>query len=203
MELFICDDDGKCHLADTQTGVQGQAFMKHWYVIQTKPRREKQVGSALERQGIQVYLPLVQVRRVNPRASPVTPFFPGYLFARADLACVGVSAPNWVPGSVRLLGFDGEPAAVPDVIVEHIRERISDMERKYDLGSGPFQPGDQLRIVGGPFRDLDAVFDRALSPSGRVQVLVKFLGRIVRGEVDLSMLEKIDRPKAPHSLPAA
>ena len=176
--------------------------MQHWYVIQAKPRREKQVSNVLERQGVQVYLPLVRVRRVNPRASPVTPFFPGYLFARADLDRVGVSALNWVPGSVRLLGFDGEPAVVPDVVVEHIRQRVSYMERKYDPGSGPFQPGDPLRIVSGPFRDLEAVFDRALSPNGRMVVLVKFLGRIVRGEVDLSVLEKLERRQTQHSLPA-
>ena len=175
--------------------------MQNWYVIQTKPRREKQVSNVLERQGVQVYLPLVRVRRVNPRASPMMPFFPGYLFAQADLASVGVSALNWVPGSVRLLGFDGEPAVVPDLVVEHIRQRVSDMERKYDLGSGPFQPGDPIRIVSGPFRDLEAVFDRTLSPNGRVWVLIKFLGRIVKGEVDLSVLEKLDRRQAPHSLP--
>lgn len=194
--------DGKCHLADTRAGAQGNACMQHWYVIQTKPRREKQVGNVLERQGVQIYLPLVQVRRVNPRACPVVPFFPCYLFARADLTCVGVSALNWVPGSIRLLGFDGEPAVVPDVIVEHIRERVSDMERKYHLGSCPFQPGDPVRIASGPFRDLEAVFDQALSPNGRMVVLVKFLGRIVRGEVDLSVLEKLERRQPQHSPPA-
>ena len=177
--------------------------MQNWYVIQTKPRRERQVGSVLERQGIQVYLPLVRVRRVNPRASPVTPFFPGYLFARADLASIGASALNWVPGSVRLLGFDGEPALVPDVIVEHIRQRVSDLDRQYDLGSGPFKPGDPVRIISGPFRDLEAVFDLTLSSSGRVLVLVKFLGRIVRGEVDLGVLEKVNRRQALKSQPAA
>lgn len=177
--------------------------MQNWYVIQTKPRKEKQVGSVLERQGIQVYLPLVRVRRVNPRASPVAPFFPGYLFARADLASVGVSALNWVPGSVRLLGFDGEPALVPDVVVEHIRRRVSDLDRQYELGSGPFQPGDPVRIISGPFRDLEAVFDRTLSPTGRAMVLVKFLGRIVRGQVDLAVLEKVERRQALKSLPAA
>lgn len=92
--------------------------MQHWYVIQTKPRLEGQVRATLERKGMQVYLPLICVRRVNPRARPLASFFPCYVFALADLACVGVSALQWTPGVVRVLGFDGEPAIVPDTVVQ-------------------------------------------------------------------------------------
>ena len=169
--------------------------MQHWYVIQTKPRLEDQVRAALERKGIEIYLPLVRVRRVNPRARPWAPFFPCYVFARADLACVGVSALQWTPGSVRMLGFDGEPAVVPDAVVEYIRQRVSKVEHSNTIGLGPFQPGDTVRITSGPFRDLEAVFDRALSPHGRSQVLIKFLGRVVRSEIDVTALEKLS-PRA-------
>lgn len=168
--------------------------MQNWYVIHTKPRSEQQVNEYLANKGLQVYLPLIRVKRVNPRARPVVPFFAGYLFVRVDLAEVGISALNWAPGVVRLLEFDGEPAIVPDAVIEHIRQRIPQVEREGTLGLGPFHPGDRVRIAAGPFRDLEAVFDRALSPSGRVQVLIEFLGRVVRGEVRLEMLEKIYRP---------
>lgn len=167
--------------------------MKSWYVVQTKPRSERQVCDVLSRKDIEVYLPLVRVHRVNPRARPVVPFFPCYLFVRVELASVGVSALNWAPGAVRLLAFDGEPAVVPDAVVEHIRRRIPEVERSGELGLGPFRPGDRVRITSGPFRDLEAVFDRALSPNGRVQVLIEFLGRVVKGEVKLDTLEKLER----------
>jgi transcriptional antiterminator RfaH len=168
--------------------------MQHWYIIQTKPRLEDQVRAALERKGIEIYLPMVRVRRVNPRARPRAPFFPCYVFARADLASVGVSALQWTPGAVRVLGFDEDPAIVPDSVVEYIRQRVSVIEYRGTTGLGPFQPGDVVRITSGPFRDLEAVFDRALSPNGRSQVLIKFLGRLVRSEIDVTALEKLYRP---------
>jgi len=167
--------------------------MQKWYVIQTKARNEQQVCSALENKGVEVYLPLVKVHRVNPRARPVVPFFPGYLFVRVDIDEIGKSALNWVPGVLRLLEFGGVPAVVPDLVIEHIQQRIPQVERSGDLGLGPFKPGDPVRITSGPFRDLEAIFDKALSGKGRVQVLVEFLGRIVKGEVTLDALEKLER----------
>ncbi len=167
--------------------------MQNWYVIQTKTRNEEQVRDVLTRKGIEVYLPLVRVHRVNPRARPIAPFFPRYLFVRVDLPSVGVSALNWAPGVVRLLEFDGIAAVVPDFVIEQIRQRVPQVEREGQLGLGPFHPGDRVRITAGPFRDLEAVFDRALSPNGRMQVLIEFLGRLVRGEVDLEALEKVEQ----------
>jgi transcriptional antiterminator RfaH len=93
-----------------------------------------------------------------------------------------------------LLGFGGEPAIVPDTVVQHIRQRVSEVEHPDDTGLGLFRPGDVVRITSGPFRDLEAVFDRALSPQGRSQVLIKFLGRLVRSEIDVTALEKLYRP---------
>lgn len=167
--------------------------MQNWYVVHTKPRSEVQVRNTLSPKCTEVYLPLVRVHRVNPRARPVMPFFPGYLFVRVDMACVGTSALNWAPGVLRLLSFDGEPAIVPDAVIEHIRRRIPEVERSGELGLGPFRQGDLVRITAGPFRDLEAVFDQALSPNGRMQVLIEFLGRVVKSEVSLDALEKLDR----------
>jgi len=48
----------------------------HWYAVQTKPRAERQAKEALLHNGVVVYLPLVKVARVNPRAQPVVPLFP-------------------------------------------------------------------------------------------------------------------------------
>ena len=36
----------------------------------------------------------------------------------------------------------------------------------------PFQHGQQVRIINGPFRDFDAIFDGYLSGSKRVALLI-------------------------------
>ena len=164
-----------------------------WYTVQTKPRAEHQAKAALLHNGVMVYLPLVKVARVNPRARPVAPLFPGYLFAQADLDQVGQSAINWTPGVVRLVSFGSDPVAVPDAVIEHIKRRSAEMEKSGEFGLGPFRHGDHVRIATGPLKDLDAVFDQRLSARGRARVLIEFLGRLTAAEVDLDALEKLDQ----------
>jgi transcription elongation factor/antiterminator RfaH len=169
----------------------------HWYTVQTKPRAERQVEAALSGKGLTVYLPLVKVERVNPRARPVVPLFPTYLFVHVDLEEVGQSAVNWVPGVIRLVNFGGEPAAVPDAVIDHVKRRLGEMQKSGEFGLGPFRHGDHVRITTGPLRDLDAVFDQRLSAKGRARVLIEFLGRLTATEVDLDVLEKRDQRNWP------
>ena len=53
-----------------------------WYVIQSKPRQEAKACQELEKQGYQVFLPTIQVEKVQggQRLEKEEPFFPRYLF---------------------------------------------------------------------------------------------------------------------------
>ena len=166
-----------------------------WYTVQTKPRAEEQAKAALLRKSLTVYLPTVRVARVNPRARPVVPLFPNYLFVQTDLDQVGRSAINWAPGVVRLVSFGSDPVAVPDAVIQHIKRRVAEVQERGELGLGPFRHGDHVRITSGPFRDLDAVFDQPLTARGRARVLIEFLGRLTAAEIDLEKLEKLDQRK--------
>jgi transcriptional antiterminator RfaH len=165
----------------------------HWYTVRTKPRAERQVQAALTRKGLTVYLPMVKVARVNPRARPIMPLFPGYLFVQADLEQVGQSAINWAIGVASLVSFGGEPAMVPEAVIQHIQSRVAEVQASGTFGLGRLHKGDHVRITGGPLRDLDAVFDQPLSAKGRARVLIEFLGRLTATEVDLEALEKLDQ----------
>ena len=164
-----------------------------WYTVRTKPRAEQQVEAALTRRGLTVYLPMVKVARVNPRARPITPLFPGYLFVQADLEQVGQSAINWAVGVASLVSFGGEPAVVPEAVIQHIQSRVVEVQQSGALGLGRLHKGDRVRITTGPLRDLDAVFDQPLSAKGRARVLIEFLGRLTAAEVDLEALDKLDQ----------
>jgi transcriptional antiterminator RfaH len=164
-----------------------------WYAVQTKPRTEEQAKAALAHKGLLVYLPMVKVARVNPRARPVVPLFPGYLFVQTDLDQIGRSAINYVPGVVRLVSFGSDPVAVPDSVIQHIKRRVAEVQESGELGLGLLRHGDRVRITSGPLRDLDAVFDQPLSAKGRTRVLIEFLGRLTAAEVDVSMLDKLDQ----------
>jgi len=164
-----------------------------WYTVHTKPRAEQQVEAALTRKGLTVYLPMVKVARVNPRARPIMPLFPGYLFVQADLEQVGQSAINWAVGVANLVSFGGEPAVVPEAVIQHIQSRVVKVQQDGTFGLGRLHKGDHVRITTGPLRDLDAVFDQPLSAKGRARVLIEFLGRLTAAEVDLEALDKLDQ----------
>jgi hypothetical protein len=66
-----------------------------WYTIFTKPHKEAQVRDYLQSKNIEIYFPTLHVKPVNPRSATVHRYFPSYLFARANLAEVGVS---WLAG---------------------------------------------------------------------------------------------------------
>ena len=165
-----------------------------WYVVQTKMYNEEQaavaLAVALAGKELSVYLPRVKARRVNPRARPLVPLFPGYLFVQVDLQRVGVSAINWVPGVVRLVDFGDGPVVVPDEVVAHVKRRVAEMQADGEEWAESFRHGDRVRICSGPLRDLDAVFERQLTGKARARVLVDLLGRLTSTEVDLVVLEK-------------
>jgi transcription antitermination factor NusG len=82
---------------------------------------------------------------------------------------------------------------VPEAVIQHVKQRLAEVEKSGEFGLGPFRHGDHVRLTTGPFRDLDAVFDQRLSAKGRVRVLIEFLGRLTATEVDVDALEKLDQ----------
>jgi transcriptional antiterminator RfaH len=162
--------------------------MMHWYAIYTKPRKEHQVDLTLQGQGIETYLPTVQ-RKVRRRDRPDrVVYFPCYLFARIDLTVVPRSSIDWMPGIRRIVGTGDQPAIVADEIVELVRQRLDTIEQ---VGYGRLKQGDRVRIMSGPLRDLEAVFDKPLSTANRVRILLDVVGRMTPVEIDYSEIKSV------------
>ncbi len=149
--------------------------MQFWYALNTKPHQERCVAEQLRCRGLEVYLPIVRVNPVNPRASRERPYFPGYLFARLDFQTVGFSAVQWTPGLRRIVKFGEVPGIVPDALIGELRRRLARISAAGGLVFGDLHPGDVVRIVSGPLAGYEAVFDRRLSGSDRVRVLLEIM----------------------------
>lgn len=159
-----------------------------WYVMHTKPRKEQQAHAYLLAHGYEDYFPAVSVKRVDPRSSDVEPFFPGYLFVLLDLAEVGLSALQWVPGTKGLVQFGGEPTPVPSIVIDQLRARLA-------LPSNPprermFEAGDLVEIVAGPLAGYEGIFDVELSSNQRVQILLELLGGLARVTLSRDTIKK-------------
>ena len=96
----------------------------HWYVIRSKPRKEEALWRQVKSKDIEVYFPRLRVNPVNPRSRKLVPYFPGYMFVQVDLEEIGLSTLQWMPYSIGLVSFGGEPAAVQEHLIHEIRKRV-------------------------------------------------------------------------------
>lgn len=143
-----------------------------WFALFAKPRSEHKVAAALLAKGIVAYVPslIYHGKRGNMLAKP---FFPRYLFARFDWQNAR-SAVQWTPGVAQLVIFDDRPAWLSDDQVALIKQRLTEIDGDSWLR---LKPGERVRVTAGPFRGLEAVFDRHLNGEVRVAILLQILGR--------------------------
>ena len=156
-----------------------------WYALRSKSRKEDVVWRQVLSQGFEAYYPRMRVHPVNPRARKIIPYFPGYLFVRMDLEAVGLSVFQWMPHTLGLVSFGGEPATVPDHLVYAIHKRVDEINVAGGEVFDGLKPGDTIWISDGPFRGYEAIFDARLPGSERVRVLLEFLGNKRRVPLDL------------------
>ena len=148
----------------------------NWYALRSKPRKEDVVWRQALSQGFEVYYPRLRVHPVNPRSRKVKAYFPGYLFVQADVENTGVALFQWMPHTLGLVNFGGEPAVVPDHLVQAIRQRVDQINAAGGEVFDGLKPGQVVWISDGPFRGYEAIFDARLPGNERVRVLLEFLG---------------------------
>lgn len=160
-----------------------------WYLVHCQPGRETHAASSLRRLlNLSVFLPENQIRlRGEIRGIP---FFPGYLFALADLQKVPLSAINTCPGVLRLVGFGGHPQPVPASVVEAIAQQLDRLHEGGEPPYHPFCPGDAVRMKSGLLQELHMVFVGSAGPGHRVHILLEFMGRLTKTRVDVDALER-------------
>ena len=146
--------------------------MPRWYLIQCKPRQEARAEENLERQGFVCFRPFHAQEKVvkGKRTRVEEPLFPGYIFIRLRVT------DDWSPlrstrGVARRVSFGNKPAVVDECIIECLRQRTA-------AGPEPqlFTSGQCLRIIDGPFAELEAVF-MGMDGDERVVVLLNLLQR--------------------------
>ena len=166
-----------------------------WYALRSKPRKEDVLWRQVRTRGFEVFYPRVRVHPVNPRSKKVKPYFPGYMFVRADLEDVGRSTFQWMPHSLGLVIFGDEPAAVPDHLIVELQKRIEDLAKAGGELFDGLNKGDTVRISSGPFRGYEAIFDARLPGKERVRVLLELLGnqRRVPLELKAGQIEREDK----------
>ena len=161
-----------------------------WYVVQTKPGNEHRVEMNLFHQEIEVFLPLLETFQYSHAKvlQKIKPLFANYLFAKLDIDAHYYKV-KWTRGVNKILGSGVEPVPMSEKVIQTIRERtgkgnLVKMEEEW-------REGDPVRINSGPFKELIGVFQKKMSDSGRVRILLNLIGVDVPVQISRWQIKKV------------
>jgi len=170
-------------------GIQGQRKSR-WHVALMEPRAarltqdaEGKWGSTPERvlraRGYEVYYPALP-QNVHKSYGTIKlmmrPMFPGYMFVNQSSS--GWEALRTTPGMRTvdsLLMVDGHFAVLPDGEID----RIAAKERELSAPKLPYNVGDTVQVVDGPWRGLYGEIE-TLDDASRIALLMDIFRRKVR-----------------------
>ena len=156
-----------------------------WYVAYTLPRHEKAVADRLSKMEVETYLPLYSAMHSwnHRRVRVELPLFPGYVFVRMDIA----RKPRILghPGVIRMVGFNGRAAALPDGEIEALRSSLAMCKAE----PYPFlTAGKRVRIHSGPLAGLEGKIVRRKG-TVRLVVLINLIQRAILIELDAAQAQ--------------
>jgi transcriptional antiterminator RfaH len=177
--------------------IQTESTESAWYCLRSQPKHEHIAAAHLRLlQGVTVFCPRIRFKRATRQGLVwvTEAMFPGYLFARFELAARHRQV-RYSHGVSGILRFADRYPTIEEEALAHLRGQTGAAEIKeldYKISEG-----DQVQIVGGAFVGLDAVVTQVLSAKERVKVLMEFLGRKMEAEVQWSsVLRQVSHPLA-------
>jgi transcriptional antiterminator RfaH len=162
-----------------------------WFLVQTKPKQEDRAVENLELQGVNAFCPKVFVEKLSRGKRKVTKevLFPNYLFVQIDQDNVSALSVNYTRGVNRIISFGNKPSAVPDELIAQLKQRV-DQNNNSMITDLPEQ-GEQLQVLDGPFRGLNAIFSQ-IDGDSRAIVLITILSQKVKAVLPLASLSRSD-----------
>ncbi len=163
--------------------------MKHWYALNTKPRKEAIAEENLRRQSFETYFPRIQqARRYRGKwSSVVEPLFFRYIFIRLNMGRENIAPIRSTRGVTRLVSFGGNPATVPDALIEALKRSADPQTGIHLPDRALFEPGEEVRVLDGPLSGLRGIFQQAQGED-RAIILLDFLGKSQRVCIPLNQL---------------
>jgi transcriptional antiterminator RfaH len=147
----------------------------------------------LSKQANESFLPMLLNKQVSRGKEPLqtlVPLFPCYVFAHFDVQTTLHSIQRSY-GVVGVVCAGSEPCEVPEFVIHEIKER--QRNGVIELPDKAYRSGQKVVIIGGPMKGIQAVFEKYLSGSDRVAVILKLIGSIdVRAVIPSYRLSNVD-----------
>lgn len=170
-----------------------------WYVLRVIGSRERRVEARLRSESQRlnmtdyirdVLVPVEKVYQIRngKKVTKEKVLFSGYVFVEAAL--VG-EVPHFITEQPDVIGFlprpDGSPSYLQDSEVERLLGREDSQEEGYEQMAVPYEVGDTVKVIDGPFNTFTGVISRVDDEKKKLEILVKIFDR--KTPVELSFLQ--------------
>ncbi|MCH8273848.1 MAG: transcription termination/antitermination factor NusG [Armatimonadetes bacterium] len=171
-----------------------------WYAVHTLAGHEKKVRRLLERiaanEGLwereifEMLIPEEEVLRTREGRRTVTlrKVFPGYVLIRMNLTEETELFIKRIPGVTGFVSSGKKPVPMEDSEIQAIMTRLEESRERPHV---PWQRGDSVRIVEGPFADFPGKIEEVIADRQKLKVLLTIFGRDTPVELDFTQVEKV------------
>ncbi|MCQ2308650.1 MAG: UpxY family transcription antiterminator [Bacteroidales bacterium] len=169
----------------------GKNITAKWYAVYVKSRFEKKSAWLLERDGVEVYLPLIKrIKQWSDRRKEVEePLFKSYVFVHTDLRNYYEILNS--PGVVKFICFEGKPVDMPDNQIVAIKEYVGQVEHEGEVAvPSDFHEGQLVTIKYGSMKGLQGHLTEILG-NHYVVVDIEIVGNSLPMKISKSMIEAV------------
>ncbi|MFW6159048.1 MAG: transcription termination/antitermination protein NusG [Planctomycetota bacterium] len=174
--------------------------MKQWYVLRVQTNREEKVRDALQTRvraaGLEeeisdILVPTEKVSEIKSGKKTISEhkIYPGYVFVEMELTEQTTALVKNCPGIGDFLGASGEATPLSDREVEKVTAEAESKEEAPTIKID-FEPGDNIRIAEGAFKNFEGTVDDILPEKGLLRVVVTIFGRPTPVELEYWQVER-------------
>ena len=188
MSARVANAAGNLAPAFERSILPAEYYETRWYAAYTNANHEKRVAEQLAQKSIEHFLPLyASARRWKDRTVKLQlPLFPGYVFLQ--LALRDRLQVLQIPSVVRLVGFGGTPAPLPQEEINALRSSLTSGVRAEPY---PYlAAGQRVRVRCGPLAGVEGILVRKKN-AARFVMSVDLIARSVAIDIDALDLEPL------------
>ncbi len=174
---------------------------KLWYIVHSYSGYEARVRDNLkqrvEAMGMEenigeVLIPTEDVVEMKEGKKKVTArkFFPGYVLINMEMSDEGWHLVKNTPKVTGFVGMGNKPTPLSQEEVDRIITQVTVSAEK-PKPKFSFKPGEQVRIMDGPFSNFTGVVEELNEDKSTLKVMVTIFGRATPVELDFLQVEKI------------
>ena len=176
---------------------------KEWYVVTTVTGYEYKVKEKLEmminsmelhKNIYRVVVPEQKIVEVKDgvRKEKVKKMLPGYVLVEMVMSDEAWYIVRNTQGVTGFIGSSGKGAKPIPLLPNEVDDILGKMGLSRIDASKELEPGKKVRILEGPFKDMEGTIENVDMKTQKLNVNVDLFGQVTKVEVDLSEISSID-----------